>query len=143
MKLTAEQFAELASTFDAQQGRTKHERRRASRMDLQARIKITPVIDGDSHSTINVTICDFSARGISFIHEQAMDIGQQFVLELPRREGGPVSLLCTVMHVKAAGHNLHRMGAEFTCGVQTASRDERNSSSQAAEAERIRASMLG
>src|SRR4051812_7118864 len=113
MKLTAEQFAELAATFDAKQGRTKHERRRASRMDLQARIKILPVTSGKRLEPLTVTICDFSARGISFIDQTPMEMGQQFVLELPRREGAPVTLLCTVMHIKHVGPEIHRMGAEF------------------------------
>jgi hypothetical protein len=112
-------------------------------MDLQARIKITPVTAGKSQGALAVTICDFSARGISFVDETRMEIGQQFILELPRREGGPVSLLCTVMHVKPVGNDIHRMGAEFTCGVQSSAQHKDTSSSESPEARRIRASMLG
>src|SRR4051794_19969695 len=100
MKLSAEQFAQLAATFNAQEGPHQHERRRAARMDLAARVTITPIHAGHKLAPMQVTISDFSARGVAFTDPVEMELGRQFILELPRREGGSACLLCTVMHLK-------------------------------------------
>ena len=143
MKLSAEQFAELASSFNTQPKEQQHEKRRAPRTDLQASVRITPVVSGRQLAPISVIISDFSARGIAFVESSPMEAGQQFVLELPRREGGNVSLLCTVMHVKPCGRNAYRIVAEFTCGVQPSSQsNSAHEKPDAAEVKRIRESML-
>ncbi|HMB96777.1 MAG TPA: PilZ domain-containing protein [Tepidisphaeraceae bacterium] len=119
MKLSAEQFAELAATFNAKASPTEHDRRRAARMELQANIKITPIHSGNRLSAMHVIVSDFSARGIAFLHATPMPLGQQFITELPRKSGGVVELLCTVAHCSIIGHNAYRVGAEFTCALQT------------------------
>jgi hypothetical protein len=140
MKLSAEQFAELAASFNAKASPTEHDRRRAARMELQANIKITPVQSGKRLGAMHVMVCDFSARGIAFIHTVAMTAGHQFVAELPRSGGGAIELLCTVAHCAEAGHNAYRIGAEFTCSLQTNPKHTPNE--DADELKRIRESML-
>jgi c-di-GMP-binding flagellar brake protein YcgR len=141
MKLSAEQFAELAASFNAKESPTEHDRRRAARMELQANIKITPVQSGKRLSAMHVMVCDFSARGIAFIHTVAMTAGQQFVAELPRSSGGgAIELLCTVAHCSEVGRNAYRIGAEFTCSLQT--NPKHTPKEDADELKRIRESML-
>jgi hypothetical protein len=140
MKLSAEQFAELAASFNAKASTTEHDRRRAARMELQANIKIMPVLGEGRLGAIHVMVSDFSARGIAFLHTSAMTQGQQFVAELPRTSGGTIELLCTVMHCGTIGHNAYRVGAEFTCSLQN---DPKHiPSDDANELKRIRESML-
>jgi PilZ domain-containing protein len=138
MKLSAEQFAELASSFGARESARKHDQRRSVRMELHARVKITPTDAAGPRKTIEVAVCDFSARGISFLNEAPMHAGQQFILQLPRKAGGSVWFLCTTMHCRMVNESLFRVGSEFTCTVQPppASDDAE------AQIERIRQSML-
>ena len=75
MKLSAEQFAELASTFGSQESPVRHDRRRANRMDLRAKIRITPIISGQRLDTLEVMACDFSARGIAFLNPAPLQSG--------------------------------------------------------------------
>ncbi len=117
MKLSAEQFAELAASFNGQASTTRHERRRAARLELQTQVKVTPHLAGAHKAPIYVAVCDFSARGISFLYPAAMTVGQQFVTELPRKTGGFVELLCTALHSRLVSKSLFRIGAEFTCTV--------------------------
>jgi hypothetical protein len=119
MKLSAEQFAELASSFGAVESAQKHERRRATRMELHARVTISTIVESKRSDSLQVAICDFSARGISFLHPKPMTAGQQFVTQLPRQAGGNVHLLCTVKHCRPVGDDgkLFRVGAEFTCTI--------------------------
>ena len=148
MKLSAEQFAELAATFHPQSAPAQQERRRAARTELVASVKITPVAGGKYLDSITVTICDFSARGVAFIDAKPLERGLQFVLELPRRSGGAVAMLCTVTHVKSVGPQMSRMGAEFTCILEPSQHHRGISSSAAdpsvlAQAQRIRETIVG
>src|SRR5262245_25173441 len=118
MKLSAEQFAELASSFGATESDDKHEQRRAARMELHARVKITPLEASGARKVIDVAICDFSPRGIAFLRDCAMQSGQQFLTQLPGKSGGSVWLLCEVRHCEAANESLCRKAAEFRCTVQ-------------------------
>lgn len=139
MKLSAEQFAELAASFKTQPSTTTHERRRAARLDLNAQIRIRPVDEADTLTACYVNVSNFSARGISFVHNIQLETGAQFITELPRKNGGQVELLCTVAHVEPAGPNSFRIGAEFTCVIPT--RAPANNSND--ELSRIKAKMLG
>lgn len=142
MKLSAEQFAELAASFDARQSTTTHERRRAARLDLTARVKIIPIVSGKRLAPTQIMVCNFSARGLSFIYEQPMERGRQFITELPRKSGGVLEMLCTVVHSDPVGSNAYRMGAEFTCTVPGA-QSAGTSQGDTEEMKRIRESMLG
>jgi len=140
MKLSAEQFAELASTFNGVASSGKFDRRRANRMDLNARIKITPIASGQRMEEMNVMACDFSARGVAFLNNTALPAGAQFITELPRRSGGTVQFLCTIMHSEAVGGSMFRIGSEFTCTLQPA--PQTSAADDQREMKRIRESML-
>lgn len=139
MKLSAEQFAELAASFNATPTKGNHERRRAARMDLQARIRIHPMADGRRQDPVSVIVSNFSARGLSFINPTSIEMGTQFITALPRKGGGSVEMLCTVVHSHHAGPNAWRIGAEFTCAAPT----QPVGADSADEMKRIRESMLG
>lgn len=141
MRLSAEQFAELAASFEGYAETETEERRRAPRLELQTRIRITPTEFGDRLPPVDVTVCDFSARGIAFLQPTPMQPGQQFVTTLPRKHGGSVELLCTVAHCTQVSNQLHRIGAEFTCTLSPAS--PQPSEADVQEMARIRKSMLG
>src|SRR4051794_25940173 len=103
MKLSAEQFAELAASFGGNgDGAETHEKRRAARLELQARVQIVPIISGHPPPPVDVDVCDFSIRGLSFLNATAMNPGDQFITELPRQSGGRVRLLCTVANSRPA-----------------------------------------
>jgi hypothetical protein len=140
MKLSAEQFAELAATFNAKESPTEHDRRRAARMELQARVKIMPIHGGAKLNAMYVMVSDFSARGIAFLHSASMSAGQQFITELPRKGGGNVELLCTVMHCEPVGHNAFTIGAEFTCALNPGAKHIPSDDARAVK--RIRESLL-
>ena len=130
MRLTAEQFAHLASTFGATAVESgPRERRRAARIQLDAKLRIRT---DDTPGTHEVTACDYSALGISILRSCAMNVGDQFVTYLPIKHGGQTALLCTVASCKPDADALFRIGAEFICVVQPGdSPSDRASSEQA------------
>ncbi len=140
MKLSAEQFAELASTFGAKGSPVKHDRRRANRMDLQAKLWVTPIVSGQRLEPMEVMACDFSARGFAFLNPTAIPCGMQLTTRLPRRGGGQVEFLCTVVHCEQADVNSYRIGAEFTCTLHPAA--AHTPAEEERETQRIRESMM-
>lgn len=88
-------------------------------MALQARLTIVPLIGDQQQPPIVVTTCDFSARGLAFLNEKHMQVGDQFITELPRRNGGRVRLLCEVARCEqTASAAFHRIGANFICNIE-------------------------
>lgn len=140
MKLSAEQYADLLSSFEECDTR-RFDNRKAARVELKARIKIIPMIDGEPREPVHVMTCDFSARGISFIHGSEMRPGQQFITELPRKSGGTAELLCVVKRCKELGSDSFRIAAEFDCAVSSSTRTD--PAQDARDVQRIRESMLG
>ena len=115
MRLTAEQFAHLASTFGAAAVESgQQERRRASRIQLDAKIRISA---DDTSGQQEVTACDYSARGISILRQTPMLVGSQFITYLPIKHGGQTALLCTVATCKRDADAMFKIGAEFVCVV--------------------------
>jgi len=130
MKLTDEQFAELASSFGAVDSAPGQERRRTDRVDLQAQIRITPLVSGQKLTPRDVIACDFSARGLAFMADNLIPPGEQFITRLSRRSGGQVDLHCTVAHCQAVTDKLFRVGVEFTNAVPAHPGDEQPNPSE-------------
>ena len=65
-----------------------------------------------------VSVRDFSSRGIAILHDTALAIGQQFIVELRRLKGRSISLLCTIVHSRPMADGKFNIGAEFTCVLQ-------------------------
>lgn len=139
MKLSAEQFSDLLSTFYAAD-QSHRNQRRASRVALQARIQVIPIVEGLRLPSLSVSTCDFSARGLSFMHEKPFTPGDQIVVVLPRKSGGSVELLSEVVRSARTRSELCRVGVEFTCAINGTSHVQTESPDEVA---RIRASMLG
>jgi len=120
MDLSFDQFVQTVSslkTFD----RDGIEKRRAMRVGHRARVFIL-VPDpekkyGNGRPTklvhIPVQLRDFSMKGLRFMHKQAMQKGDTFVLLLRKADGQPVHLLCTVAHCQPAAANLFNIGARI------------------------------
>lgn len=143
MKLTAEQFADLAASFNpGQPDGSRQERRRASRTELSAQVDIRPVVDGVMSDSAGVQVEDFSSRGIAIRHHVPLDNGAQFVVELKRQSGGCVSMLCTVLHCRELQPKSYKVGAEFTCVLAEHPGSRPSEQAVDQELKRIRKSVL-
>lgn len=143
MKLSAEQFADLAASFQpAKADAPPHERRRAARLELEARVIIRVLTDGKLTGPMGVGIHDFSSRGIAILHKTPLATGSQFVVELQRQSGGCVSMLCTVMHCRQLQPRCYKIGAELTCTLSEHPGSKPSPEAAEAELKRIRESVL-
>jgi hypothetical protein len=118
MKLSAEQFADLAASFPgySAEEHARCERRRASRLELRSQV-VARVLNanGMQGAPTTLTVVNFSPRGFGLLVREPLSPGTQFVTELPRKSGGAVALLCTVVHARPVSEGLHQVGVEFTC----------------------------
>ena len=95
-----------APTTDAPQ------RRREPRVGVRARATLIPLTDRVGLAPFDVTVRDFSAGGIGFIHRDRLALDGQFVALLP---GGPNSLavLCQVAYYEPLPGHGFAVGAKF------------------------------
>lgn len=149
MHLSAKQFAEIVAQLVADApkstGDGASEKRRASRVALDYRATIIPYDDGVARDGVGVEVRDFSPRGIRFLHSARFPRGTQFVLELPQQTGGPLTILCTVVHCRVTPEGPFSTGAEFTCVLRSeksAKTPPTNANDRLSEADRIRHSIL-
>jgi hypothetical protein len=139
MRLSAEQFAELVAVLrsDRAQPRRQHEKRRCHRIAINASIPIELILDGRRSPAIDVTVRDFSTRGMCLLYHSPLENGQQFICILRRHSGGHVALLCTVVQCRRLTDKFFGIGAEFTCTLAHAT-----TAYESAETARIRQSVL-
>jgi hypothetical protein len=144
MRLTAEQFADLAASFhpERRKGPKQHERRRAPRMELEASIALRVVQDGKLAPPLVVRVFDFSPRGLGLFHSEPIAQGTQFVVQMERQTGGYVSMLCTVMHSRAVAGERFKIGVEFTCQLGQHPGKPTSASAIDEQMKRIRESVL-
>lgn len=114
MKLSAEQFLELAASFGLTRPGRGHERRRAGRVELDATATCSLIEDGLVGEPRSVQVRDFSPRGLGLVFPEKLPPGSQFLLTLSRKSGGNVHILCTVVQCRPCKKGFV-VGAELTC----------------------------
>src|SRR6188508_2661765 len=98
MKLSAEQFADLAASFaPADRARANRERRRAPRLELSASLAVRVLKDDRLGRAVTAQVTDFSSRGLAIFYPARLEPGGRFVVQLARQSGGVAVMLCTVM----------------------------------------------
>jgi hypothetical protein len=142
MDLTAEQFAEVLRSLGDSRHLAPSDKRRAERVTHRCRAAITLGNRVAAGRRVSVTVKDFSPRGICLVRAENMDRGSNFIISMGRRGGPPVYILCTVVHCQAVSKNMHTIGAEFTCIIDTALPRPDPANACPSQEDRIRSSML-
>jgi HD-like signal output (HDOD) protein len=89
------------------------EKRRAPRIRKDNAIVILPHHAGVVQPPLTVKLKDVSSKGIGFYHNAPLEKGRQFVVQLPQKQGRPVSLLYHVVRFQAEGPGSFVIGAEL------------------------------
>jgi hypothetical protein len=112
LELSAPLFEEITGCNPESLGPVKLEdRRRACRVPLLSRAAIYPTETEFGQSAV-VYLNDVSALGVGFLHRQSMNLGRDFILQLPRKRGSAVMILCVVRRCEACGPRFF-VGASF------------------------------
>ena len=92
------------------------ERRRESRVGVEARITLIPLTGDDSlaPAPLAVPLRDLSPGGIRFLHSGPVNLDEQFVALLPHAASGDsVAVLCQVAYYQPLAQRLFAVGARF------------------------------
>ena len=87
--------------------------RRADRQEADGRAMIYLYRDDGQHGPMEqVALRDYSEKGVGIVRNEPLEVGEQFVVRVPRLNDKPITRLCRVVNVALAGGR-HRIGAEF------------------------------
>ena len=87
-------------------------KRKSARMRRDGKILVTPCSKGILQKPLQVRLHDISATGIGFTYPDTIEVGSQFVINVPE-PGGSKTLLYTVRRCETAA-GLRTVGAELT-----------------------------
>jgi hypothetical protein len=149
MQLLAQDYAEIVAALQAEKDSKGQERRTAVRMEVQAKISISPVVGGKLGTPFTCLTRDVSFKGLGLFQAKPSPRGSQFVIRLPRHGGEPLALVCTVMYCRELADGLFNVGAAFAGpydgggGTTAQATGGGDGPSSKAELSRIRQSILG
>lgn len=89
------------------------EQRRHPRAPVRAKVKIVPYKDGALDKPFEIWTRDISSGGIGIVSPRGLAKGEKFVLRLPRCEGEPLYLLCTVKNCVIQAKGVFVIGSTF------------------------------
>jgi HD-like signal output (HDOD) protein len=109
----------LGMTLAALAEESPSDRRRATRIKRENTVSIMPCSAGIIDPPLPACLRDVSARGMGLSCAKKMPRGRQFIIQLPQKNGKPVSLLYTVVRCESAGKGQWSIGAELACLLNT------------------------
>jgi hypothetical protein len=95
------------------------DKRRSNRVRRDGKILITPCKSGVLDAPIQVKLRDLSATGIGLTHTDRVEVGTQFIIQLPQPKGPVKSLLYTVKRCDTLG-SVTSIGAELVSVLRPA-----------------------
>ena len=113
MQLLAQDYAEIVAALQAATDTKGSERRTAVRMEVQAKISVCPVAGATLGKPFTCMSRDVSFKGMGLLQARPSPRGSQFVVWLPRQDGEPLALVCTVMYCRELADGLFNVGAAF------------------------------
>ena len=89
------------------------EKRRATRIRIEAQVTLWPMVDGTPDVATTGMTRDLSYSGVGLLVARKLQVGDQFLLRLPRTKDQPLLLRCQVTFAAEMAENLYGVGAEF------------------------------
>lgn len=115
--LTSQQLAEAIEYLRAHGLSGGSEKRRATRMQVQAKIKAGRLSNGRIVQSFTLLTKDISLLGLGLIQGVQVQANQELIIELPRMKGAPLYMKSIVKHCRDLADNLYSVGTEFLSEV--------------------------
>jgi hypothetical protein len=109
MELSADMFESTIRSLKGDQV----EKRKHPRAPARFKLKIIPYQEPGKDGPMEVWTRDISAGGIGLTSYVRLKVGMRFVVRLPRHEGAPLCLLCTVKNCIEQMKGVYVIGASF------------------------------
>ena len=113
MQLIPQHLAEVIQTIREANAKGRgHEKRRATRIELIARVTILPVVNNSLGRQFGALMRDISFTGLGLFLPAAFHGVEDFIVDLPRRQGS-LRVLCKVRHSRPLADDIAGVGAEY------------------------------
>ncbi len=114
MRLNPQDMADIYASLASLQPQNRGaEYRRASRLNVHARIALWPLEGASTGPRRTGLTRDLSLTGVGLLLSFPLTPEQRFILMLPRQAGTPKLLLCCAKYVHQPAEGLFFIGAEF------------------------------
>jgi hypothetical protein len=114
MVLSTQQFGLVVNYLRASGGvATGSEKRRATRMELKAKINVAPITNAVTGSRVSVLTRDISIEGVGLTTGVPMRQAQKFIALLPTSEDDTLFVLCEVLHAVVVADGIFNLGCRF------------------------------
>jgi hypothetical protein len=117
--LTPQQLAEAIEYLRAHGLTGGSEKRRTTRMQVQAKIEAARISKGRLVQKFTLLTRDISLMGLGLIQGVKVNPDEELVVTLPRMKGPPLHVSVTVRHCRDLADNLYSVGTEFNKEVPT------------------------
>src|SRR5688572_29360814 len=114
MELTAAMLQETLARMKSDKMEGNAARRLRPRVGLRCTLMVMPYQDGTCGRPMKAWTRDISVGGMGILCTASMAKGSQFVIQLPRPNGKPMLLLCTVKNCNELADGLFGIGATFS-----------------------------
>ena len=142
MQLTSQHLAEIVGALKKLEQAGGHEKRRATRMSVQANVSVSTVVGGNIDRTFEAMTRDISSQGIGLMQSLQMMSGQQFVVAFPREDRATLRFRIVTRHCRQLANGIYGIGGEFEEMIPDKMFEAMNNSPEA-QMRRIQASILG
>ena len=112
--LTGQQLAEAMEYLRSHGISGTSEKRRATRMPVQAKIRAARLQDGRVTQSYTLLTKDISLKGLGLITGIPAEPGKELIVVLPRLKRQPLFLKAVVRHCRDLADNLYSVGTEFS-----------------------------
>lgn len=142
MVLTAQQFSEVLRFLRGREALLRgNEKRRATRMDVKAKLIIAPVTSSGCGERIGMLTRDISLDGLGLLTAIPMLKDQRFIALLPVSDSTTLFVLTEIMYCAVVADGLFTLGCRFV-KVLPAQAADKLLSAKPADVARIKQSVL-
>ena len=114
MELSAEIFQQTLKSLRSDGPIGAKEQRVNPRVGMRSAMRIILRTATQAPTITDVWLHDVSRTGLGLLHVRPISIGSKYVVQFPRTEEPPLTLLCTVMNCRELGKGMWSIGSSFT-----------------------------
>jgi hypothetical protein len=112
MNLSTELYQEITDSINVvSQDQPREADRRSPRVRLNSHLSVA--MWSDPMAPLSMRIRDMSQGGIGIYHAERIGLDEQVVIRFPRKNGGSVPVLGTVVYWEPLAENLYGVGVQF------------------------------
>jgi len=113
MQLTSRKFAAVVGNLKQAAESSGSDKRQFTRIEVQARISMAILRNGELTSIFTGLTRDVSMAGLGIFQAIDLQAGTELVINLPGEDGSPLLMRCVVKHCRMIANGIFSVGATF------------------------------